>query len=62
MGLGSAGLGKCIHLWWGQCLQPQPLLPYGIFHLSAESINFISCLLDGKSRAGASFPVNQKQQ
>ena len=42
--------------------QPQPLFPYGIFHLSAKLINFISCLLDGKSRAGASFPVNRKQQ
>lgn len=25
MALGSAGLGKCVHLWWPQCLQPQTL-------------------------------------
>ena len=42
--------------------QPQLLFPYGIFHLLAELINFISCLLGGKSRAAASFPVNHKQQ
>lgn len=42
--------------------QTQPLFPYGIFHLLAELINFISCLLGGNSRAGASFPVNHKQQ
>lgn len=53
----------CTHTYvHTQHSQPQPLFPYGIFHLSAELINFISCLLDGKSRAGASFPVNRKQQ
>lgn len=25
MGLGSAGLDNPVHLWWGQCLQPQTL-------------------------------------
>ena len=53
----------CTHTYvHTQHSQPQPLFPYGIFHLSAELINFISCLLDGKSRAGDSFPVNRKQQ